>query len=151
MVGARVFGSFCDYRLSRVCMLNRSNAGSSRAADPDLKNLPPSLQIGLSAERDGFQKMSPRLARRILRRWQYWAPILQVSLPAGTDLTTFQDEFSRSLIGLFRAGLSTAKIARLGLDDPRLSISDQQHLLSQVLLSQQVLNESTQNKTGSNA
>lgn len=92
-----------------------------------------SRQVGLSAVNAGDQVRSQRLALRISRRWAQVAPVLRLSLPAGTDLETFRVEHSEWLIGLLRAGLSLERIVRNGLDEIRLCRSDREKLLEEIL------------------
>lgn len=98
-------------------------------------------RYGSSALSDGGLselKTSPRLALRISRRWDQVAPILRLSLPDGSALETFREEFSALLIGLLRGGVDMRRIERMPLASVMLlGRNDRSLWLSGVLAEQQ--------------
>lgn len=92
--------------------------------------------LGLNAVNGGgttSQKLNPRLGLRISRRWQQVAPILRLSLQDVSTLPTIQAAHCEWLTGLLRAGLDMRQIARLRLDDMRLTKQNREGLLVSLL------------------
>lgn len=76
---------------------------------------------------------------RILRRWERWAPLVRThaqgvqtgSFPA--YLQAFRQKHRNAMITLLRAGVEMRKIERLGIDDPRLTQTDRDALLREII------------------
>lgn len=100
------------------------------------RGLPSGPRLGLNVANPGGPTQnptSPRVAQRISRRWEQIAPLVRLSLPAGSTLETSQEEHFVWLTGLLRAGLDMRRIVRLRLDDVRVSRADREALLKKVL------------------
>ena len=67
---------------------------------------------------------------RIWKLWDRWAPILLMRGIQAHQIDRIREDYRRSLTGLLRAGVSIRKIELLKLDDPRLSSTDRNQILS---------------------
>lgn len=116
-------------------MQERSKRTSSTLTDRCARPISGPL-VGLNAINgagSSAPKAAPRLALRISRRWAAIAPMLRMSLPAGSTLQIFQDVHCERLTGLLRAGVDMRQIERLKLDDAMMSAENFGELLAAVV------------------
>lgn len=126
-------------------MRERSKRRSEPGADPKRKPLY-GLPVGLNTINGAGSEdpiASPRLALRISRRWVVVAPMLRVSLPAGSTLETIRGEFSALLTGLLRGGVSMRRIERMPLADVMLLNEANRQQWIQSILDEQVSKSKT--------
>lgn len=96
-----------------------------------LKSSQPRAEYGGTSVPTGARE---QYDRRILRRWEKWAPLVRTQSSAvSAHVQIFRQKHRSAMLALLSAGLQVRRIEALNLDDPRLSQSDRDALLKEVI------------------